>query len=275
MVPLSCVNCCHNPLQLGPLGTAFGYCTRHRVVLNQPHVTTCGQLLRKDLLAKSATAERVLHAKTYPPDRVVTVARPDMLAAKKGFAEKANGQQLPADPVVEEAQNYGQLDSKIGTMAALHRIPGARAEVAMLSLSRSYFRNCVSKKGSWTAGMHLLFWTLGRLDQEPAIAATDIRGPIAFSLARTIAVARWTLIAFRLAFIGDVGEAAEKEGDKAGKLALLPSNAVRAVPGINPDGLLAWLSTSRPRWSSALSPHRYAMLKKELHQVEDDKQSQP
>ena len=33
------------------------------------------------------------------------------------------------DPVIEEVQNFGDLDSKIASMAALHRVPGARAEV--------------------------------------------------------------------------------------------------------------------------------------------------
>ena len=61
MGPLSCVNCCHNPLQLGPVGTAFGYCTRHRAILNQPQLTTCGRLLRKDLLAESARRQSAIH----------------------------------------------------------------------------------------------------------------------------------------------------------------------------------------------------------------------
>ena len=60
--------------------------------------------------------------------------------------EQPNGQ-LPADPIIEEVQGYGQLDSKMASMAALHRIPGSRAEVAMLSLSRGYFGNCRAHGG--------------------------------------------------------------------------------------------------------------------------------
>jgi hypothetical protein len=232
-------------------------------------LTTCGQLLRKDLLAESAQRERAIHAKSYPEDRVVTVAHPEQVASRKGYVEKPNGQ-LPAGPIIEELQNYGRLDSKIASMAALHRIPGTRAEVAMLSLSRGYFGNCIAQGGRWTAGVHLLFWTLGRLDQEPSIGATDIRGPIAFSLGHTIAVARWTVVAFRLAFVSDVGRAAGAEQDRAGKLARLPSQAVRAVPGVDPDRLLRWLGKKKSSWSSALSPHRYARLREELHHEETD-----
>ena len=218
MIPLSCLNCCHNPLQLGPLGTQFGYCTRHRLVLNHPQATTCGQLLRKDLLAESASRENHLHAAAFSTDRIVFLGTRKQATALKGAVEKPNGQ-MPADAIVEELQNYGSLDSKIGSMAVLHRIPGARAEVAMLSLSRAYFRNCVANGGSWTAGIHLLYWTLRRLDEEPEINATDLRGPIPYSLTHTLAVARWSLLAFRLAFVSDVGRVAAAEGDRAGRLA--------------------------------------------------------
>ena len=270
MIPLSCLDCCHNPLQLGPVGTAFGYCIRHRAVLNQPQLTTCGQLLRKDLLAESATRQRALHEKTYPVTRIVTVANPAQAAERRGLVEKPNGQ-LPPDPVVEEVLDFGNLDSKIASMAALHRIPSARAEVARLSLSRSYFANCAAQGGPWTAGVHLLYWTIGRLDADPAIGAADLRGPIAFSLGTTIAVARWTVIAFRLAFINDVSRLANAEQDAVGRLERLAGQAVRAAPGVDPDLILAWLSKKRPAWSTALSASRYGKLREQLHQQDADK----
>jgi hypothetical protein len=262
MLPLSCVNCCHNPLQLGAIGTPFGYCTRHRVVLNQPHLTTCGQLLRKDLLAESAERESAVHRTQYRTALVVLVAKPSQSAEKLGLVEKANGQ-LPADPVFEELKQYGSLDSKIASMAALKRVPGARAEIARLSLSRAYFRNCIKNKGSWTAGLHLLFWTLQHLDEEPVFAATDVRGPIVDTVSGTIAAARWTLLAFRLAFIGDVGRIAERDDDPAGRLAKLPVQAITAA-GDDPDKLLEWLGKKKPSWSSALPPNRYEKLSDEL-----------
>lgn len=76
MEPLSCVNCLHNPLQLGGVGTAFGYCTAHRVVLHESHHTTCGQLLRKDLLSVRATAEQKLHRRSFHVDFVQELTSP-------------------------------------------------------------------------------------------------------------------------------------------------------------------------------------------------------
>ncbi|MBI4700355.1 MAG: hypothetical protein HY744_04155 [Deltaproteobacteria bacterium] len=264
MQPLSCVNCCHNPLQIGPVGTAFGYCTRHRLILSHPERTTCGLLLRKDLLAESAAWEQAAHAKVYPKKRAVLVAEANVGALERGLAEKPNGQ-LPADAVIEEVQNYGHLGTKIATMAALHRVEGCRAEVAMVSLSRGYFRTCVERRGKWTSGVHLLRWTLDRLDVDPELAATDLRGPIGFSLAQTIAVARWTVLAFRLALVADVGRQAASEKDPVGRLANLAGEAARAAPPTDPGRLLSWLSRKRRTWNAALSPARYAELRGQLH----------
>lgn len=265
MVPLSCLNCCHNPLQLGPVGTSFGYCTRHELLLTHPQLTTCGQLLRKDLLAASAERERALHAATYAEDHVALVTAPGVRAEARRFVEAPNGQLL-ADDVVEEVQQYGTQGSKIATMAALHRIRGARAEVAMLSLSRAYFANCVRGGGAWTAGVHLLFWTLKRLEENPALAATDLRGPIGHSLGQTIAVARWLVVTQRLALVSDVARQAAKDNDPVAKLGDLAIGAVKAGQGADPDELLGWLAGKRPAVRRALSPARYAELRKSLHE---------
>jgi hypothetical protein len=264
MVPLSCLNCCHNPLQLGPIGTAFGYCTRHRIVLTHPQATTCGQLLRKDLLAREAGVEQAKHAAQYSASKVVVLTAPKAGAIEQGLAERPNGQ-LPADPVIDEVRNFGSLDSKIATMAALHRIPGCRAEVAMLSLSRSYFRNCTAHGGKWTAGVHLLEWTLGRLEREPVLAATDLQGPISFSLERTIAVARWTVVAFRLSFIADVAARARKERDSVGRLAQFVDDVIGVAPPDEPQKLLAALARRRSRWRRVFPEKRYTELREELH----------
>lgn len=270
MIPLSCVNCCHNPLQLGSVGTAFGFCTRHRLLLLQPHTTTCGQLLRKDLLAESAGREQTIHVKTYSPRRVAPLASPAKDAAEASLVEAANGQ-LPHDQVVEEVQSFGRLDSKIATMAALHRIPGSRAEIAMLSLSRGYFRNCTQapRRGPWTSGLHLLFWTLDRLDVEPTIDATDLRGPIAHSLERTIALARWAIVALRLALVADVGRRAVAQRDPVGELAMLPFKAIEATRVPDADRLLAWLKRTKAQWRKPLSRERYGELRDRLHEGAD------
>jgi hypothetical protein len=269
MEPLSCVNCCHNPLQVGPVGTAFGYCTLHRLVLTHPQVITCGQLLRKDLLSTSAGRERAAHGRRYARSHVALLAARSTDAQSVGCVERPNGQ-LPADPVVEEVLGYGRLGSKIATMAALHRVGGCRAEVAMLSLSRGYFRGCAERGGKWTAGVHLLRWTLDRLDSDPELAATDLRGPLGFSLAQTIAVARWTVIALRLALVTDVARRAERGGDEVGRLAGLAGEAARAAGPTEPDRLLVWLSRRRRMWNAPLSPARYAQLREALHRGEPD-----
>jgi hypothetical protein len=183
MEPLSCVNCCHNPLQLGSIGTAFGHCTRHGVALVHPHATTCGQLLRKDLLIQSADRERRLHSKVYRTDRVSLVVAPEVDAT---YLTERPSEQVPTDAIVEEVQAYGAVDKKIATMAALRRISGPRAEVAMLSLSRAYVANCFRRDRKWKSSVHLLFWTLQRLHEEPVFAPTDLREPLSFSLSQTI-----------------------------------------------------------------------------------------
>lgn len=265
MIPLSCLNCCHNPLQLGPVGTAFGFCTRHRVVLNQPTATTCGQLLRKDLLVDSARAEQERHRKIFPETDVVLLRSPKTRAKDVGLVEEPNGQ-LPPDAVVEEVTSYGVIDRKIGTMRALRRVPGIRAEIAMLSLSRSYFSNCVRLGGPWTAGVHLAFWTLDRLDAEPQLEAADIRGPVGPSLGRTIAVAKWLVIALRMSFLADVGSRAKRARDPAAVFVKLIQKAVVGSSVEEPAKLLASLKKHRKAWRAGLTSDRYAELREKLHE---------
>jgi hypothetical protein len=266
MEPLSCVNCCHNPFQLGSIGTAFGHCTRHRVTLLRPHATTCGQLLRKDLLIQSADRERRLHSLIYATDRVSLVVDPQADATQ--LTERSNGH-TPTDAVTEEVEAYGTVDRKIATMAALHRITGPRAEVVMLSLSRAYIANCFRRDRKWKSGVHLLFWTLQRLGEEPIFAPTDLREPLGLSLAQTNAIAKWTLIVFRLGLIADVAAYAGKAKDPVARLEKLAINAAAVAPPTNPTKLLAWIDRKKTSWWAPLSPARYAKLRDELH-VEAD-----
>jgi hypothetical protein len=227
-------------------------------------MTTCGQLLRKDLLSESADREQRLHRRSYRPDRISLVTQPQADAHKAGHIENTNGQ-TPVDPVIDEVHAYGSLDTKIATMAALHRIPGARAEVAMLSLSRAYVANCFKRDRKWTSGVHLAFWTLSRLDQEPELAPTDLREPIVLSVAHTNAIAKWTLIVFRLAFVADVAAYASHSGDPIARLEKLAVTAAAAARPTEPDKLIAWLQQKRRSWQGALSPARYAKLRDSLH----------
>ncbi len=65
-----------------------------------------------------------------------------------------------------------------------------------------------------------------------------------------------------LAFVSDVGRAADSANDRAGRLATLAGQAIKATPGTDPDRLLAWLQKKRPVWSGALSAKRYAELRR-------------
>jgi hypothetical protein len=193
------------------------------------------------------------------------VVSPDTAATK--FVERTNGH-TPTDAVIEEVQAYGMVDSKIGTMAALHRIAGPRAEVAMLSLSRAYVANCFRRDRKWTSGVHLLFWTLQRLDEEPIFAPTDLREPLAFSLAQTNAIAKWTLIMFRLGLIADVATYASVSHDIVARLKKFAINASAISSPTDPERLLAWLSAKKASWWRPLSPSRYARIREQLHEEE-------
>ncbi len=264
MLPLSCVNCLHNPLQLGPLGTAFGFCTVHRVVLRAPEATTCGRQLRKDLLAKRAAEAQRAHERQFPKDRVVLVTDPRVSASEEKLIEKPNGG-LPADPVVEEVLDYGELDSKASSLAALRRVPGARAEVARLSLSRAYFSNCYRRDRRWTAGIHLLWWTLREVEDEPVVAASDLREePATLSMEEFVDLAKWYVIALRLSLVADIGEAAGRR-ESVWRLAGLAEQAAGATKAGSGASLLQWIRRRRPGMRAAFPRYRYEELRVALH----------
>lgn len=264
MHPLSCVNCCHNPLQLGPIGPALGYCTRHRVLLPQSHLTTCGQLLRKDLLGASAEKQRDIHRKTFDDQFVAVLSAPKKRAAQHGMTEPPNGQ-VASDKVIEEVRAFGTIDSKIATMAALRRIDGVRAEIAMLSLSRAYVLNCYARGGRWTAGLHVAYWTLERLTVTPVFEVTELRGPFANRYETIVALSTWTLVTFRLALLSDVASRAHAERDRPmGTVQGLVMRAIEAPPD-KPHQLLKRLHQDRLKWRAALSPTRYQNLAQALH----------
>jgi hypothetical protein len=265
MEPLSCLNCCHNPLQLGVVGTAFGYCTRHRLVLLQSHHTTCGQLLRKDLLAESALREAARHVETFTRENVWMVRAPSVAARERGLVEEPNGE-LASDAVYEDVRAYGKLETKIASLAKLWRTPGVRAETALLSLGRAYFQNCIRRGGAWTAGLHLLWRTLERVAEEPELEATELRGPISVPLPKLVDLAKWSIIAQRLALISDVGGRATTED-----VASLKSLADRAMAETTPSTkhLLGWLRRHRHTITGALPRWRYEELATQLTNEEE------
>ncbi|AUX27452.1 uncharacterized protein SOCEGT47_080420 [Sorangium cellulosum] len=166
--------------------------------------------------------------------------------------------------------DYGLLDSKIATMAALHRIPGARAEIALISIGRGYFQNCIAHRGKWTSGVHILQWTLNRLTDAPAIAANDLLGPVTLTLERTHELAIWDILFFRLIFVADVAQQAKEEGDPLGDLVdLLDAAVVQTQPG-SPESLTKWLRKRAEKIRGAFPPARYDELRRELRRADDD-----
>jgi len=260
MLPLSCVNCCHNPLQLGPTGTAFGYCTRHRVVLQSPELLTCGQLRRKDLYGASVEREQEAHSSRYVRSRPALLHAPKDRKKADLHYERSNGG-MPSDRVVEEVLAYGTMP-KIATMAALRQIPGTRAEIALTSLGRAYIANCAAKHGAWTSGLHLVWWTLGRLSTAPVIRATDLRTTFGQRIERLTSVAQWLVIGHRLTLVAEVARQSREENDPLADLETLPEEAAMHGDPDQPDETLRFLASKpvQKRIDVALSEARYHAL---------------
>lgn len=166
---------------------------------------------------------------------------------------------------------YGLLDSKMASMAALHRISGVRAEIAMISLGRAYFQNCIAHQGRWTSGVHLFQWTLVRLSEEPVLAASDLLGPLTLPLARIIELAKWQIIAFRLVLVSDVARRAALEGEATvGKIADLVRAAVEKTQPGSTESLLNWLRKNSRHINEAFPAQRYEVLRRELHKEKPD-----
>jgi hypothetical protein len=175
MIVLSCLNCCHNPLQSDTLGTSVGYCSQHRRLLLAPSQLTCGRLFRKDLPAADAVRERDLHKKGFSEAAVVRLS--ENRPANGGYTSTATKDfaNLASDPVAVAALDYGKLETKIASLYQLRFLPGVRPELAMMSLGRAYVNWCVENKGRWTSGVHLVWWTRLRLLEDPKIEIRDLR----------------------------------------------------------------------------------------------------
>jgi hypothetical protein len=261
----SCQNCWFNGLQYGALGLAVGYCSRHKTILNAPDGTTCGLHLRKDLTLERAKEVSEIHSQQYtsefvarildgnPYDNDVSRDRKDMDLLRK-------------DAVAEVVADYGELGSTIESLAQLKVIPGARAELAMLSLGRGYVNNCVSKNGRWTSGLHLYWWSRKRLAEIPEIRVEDLRSVGAMQLSRQTHLTSWSLVMLRLTFIEDITIYASQQGDPLGKVRSLTEQAALALDTFNLRILSKWLkSEAAPQLDAQLSSSRYAELAKDLH----------
>lgn len=267
MMLLSCVNCCHNPLQTDSLGTSVGYCTQHRRVLLAASQLTCGRHLRKDLLRVRAAEQRSAHEQRFSPSAVVRLA--DAGAANGGYTTSAREDlsKLEDDAVGVAVLDYGRLNSKIASLAQLRNVPGARAEVAMLSMGRAYVDRCTLRGGPWTSGIHLFWWTQRRLTETPNVSLQDLRVESAAPLARQVALAQWFVIMMRVMFISDVGAYARHHDRKMAKLANFAELAAEGAPDLTPKRLLGWLTRRGTKLvHEALSESRYEKLAEQLHE---------
>jgi hypothetical protein len=264
---ISCANCWYNPLQAGSLGSAFGYCVRHRVILRRPDETTCSLLTRKDLLLPSAQAEQQTHSELFGPETTLKVVSTREAADSALYQHETAGV-LNGDRVVNLVAEYGDLDTKVESLAQLRATRGPRAEVAMLSLARGYTSRCVFRDGTWTSGLHLVWWTRTKLEEDPtpSITLEDLRFQLPVSLKRQLELVQWSLAMLRLSFISDIGYHAQPQKDSVGSLASLAEDAAAATGAVSLRKLLPWIKkTALPRFDKVLGYPRYQKLARELH----------
>ncbi|MCK5797680.1 MAG: hypothetical protein KAI47_10880 [Deltaproteobacteria bacterium] len=263
---ISCENCCFNALQYDNVGLSFGYCTEHRCVLNTPSRLTCGRHFRKDLLLASAQQEAKQHSAHYSPAFVALVDGSRANGSTTTTSPK-DVAQLKKDPVANIVVEYGRIGTKILSLSQLRMLRGGRAEIALLSLARSYVRRCVQNGGAWTSGVHVSWWTKNRLAEEPSFEVSDLRVETALPVRRQIDLAKWSTVMMRLVFLSDLGKYASNDRSRVKSLASLPEEAVIATGSLSPRRLLAWVKRhALPKFEWALSEQSYARLCDNLHQ---------
>ncbi len=261
---ISCSNCVFNPLQYGSLGLTLGYCSEFKCVLRQADSTTCGRLFRKDLPLASAEAANVNHRIYFDSERIQNTRTRLAMDGLPEFVEPDDSI-LQADAVGEVVTEYGALGTKIESIAQLRRIEGARAELGMLSLGRSYVRRCVSRDGAWTSGLHILWWTRMRLADEPSVSVSDFRLQNNATLDKQRELAIWSLVMLRLTYISDIGVHAGRHDKAIGELASFVDDAAEES-STSLRKLMRWVRRAGiQRFDKALSKERYVELAQTLH----------
>ncbi len=271
MIPLSCVNCSYNALQYDSIGTSVGFCTEHRKILQVPSELSCGRLLRKDLLYPRAQQERDVHQRFFSPALISSLRTRSPANGRSTSSAKKELCILARDPVSAAVADYGQLGTKIESLAKLSAIAGVRPEVARLTLSRPYVARCVERNGTWTSGLHLLWWTREELAEEPKIAIEDIRVEMALPLSRQIDLAKWSVLMLRLIFVSDIGHHAKNTDRKVARLHCLAEDAASETQKLSFGVLLRWVKKHAiPRFDKVLPRSRYEKLSAELHRESED-----
>lgn len=273
MVLLSCTNCCFNGLQADGFGAKVGYCVEHRAVLHAAESLTCGRLFRRDLLLPEAAAESDHHQRTFSREHIVQL-RTKVNARSTGHADD-DVSVLVKNAAGKEVTDYGLLGTKLVSLSRLSMIPGARAELARLSLSRTYVRRCVQLGGAWTSGIHQLSWTIDRLLEPPDIGIDDLRDDAPVPQTRQRELAQWSIVMLRLTFLSDVGHLAPDSDDVA-SLRDLPENAASAVDEVDFGALMSWVL--QKGWAAAAEAFprdRYEALARELYRDPDAPEPEP
>jgi hypothetical protein len=269
MLPLSCINCSFNGLQYDSVGTAVGYCTEHKRVLQTPSELTCGRLFRKDLPLVSAQREQRIHETRFTPSAISLLRNRELANGSSTSTSKSDLHVLQRDRVAAAVTNYGRLDTKIESLAQLSALDGARADIALLSLGRAYVRRCSARGGRWTSGLHLLWWIRSRLTTEPTIDIQDIRVETAISITRQIELAQWSILMLRLTVLSDLGSYATEEGHSVKSLSGLAEAAAIDTRELSVRKLQRWISTiGQGRLHKALPEDEYERLSHELHRDE-------
>jgi len=258
MILASCSNCCFNGLQYGTVGLSVGYCAQHQVVLRRADETTCGRQFRKDLPAPTAESAQLHHATRFDLDKVVAMGNGVPVGDRPEFIDP-HGDGLLNDDIGAEVMDYGVDATKIHSIARLDGMSGGRAEVAWVSLGRTYVRRCAANGGSWTSGLNMLAWAKKRIDLRPDLAPADFRLQAKVPMARQEELAAWSIVMLRLTFIADVAVHAANR-DEIEELATLPDEAA-AHASTDLKKLMQWVGKqAKPRLERLLPRSRYVRL---------------
>lgn len=265
MITQACQNCWYNGLQYGGLGLSVGYCVLHQKILNVSTATTCQYHKRKDLALHRVRQVSAIHQQTFNREGIVRLI--DGMPVNGEVSDRAEDVSLlRQDDIAELVSDYGTLGSTIESLAQLKRIPGARAELALLSLGRGYVQNCINRNGKWTSGLHLYWWTKSRLHEEPEINIADILSTYGLELERQVTLTSWSVIMLRLTFIDDIITYAHRDKEQLGTVTGLLDQAAEAVTTFNIRRLLQWIKKKAvPALDRQLDRQRYIELSNQLH----------
>ena len=265
----SCANCWFNGLQYGSIGLSVGYCTEYRVVLRRSEETTCAKHMRKDLLYKSSVVFSFKHKQHYSLETGVQRLTDTVPVVDNGFVSR-DTDFLRTDSVGDVVADYGEYGTKIESLSQLRALSTLRSELAMLSLARAYTARCVKRDGSWTSGIHILWWTRRKLAdaKAPEVHINDLRYSSAGSLESQMELVQWSLLMFRLVFISDIGvHAAEKKEVDVGRLEGIAELAAEETEKPSLRKLAAWIKKrGLPLFDEALSEATYRRIVNSLVQ---------